>query len=805
MRMFRCRGLLLCASLVLSACQAPPSAPTPAPEATPARAVVTVVAPSPSPIPTDTPAPTPTPTPDPAGLRAEAAKLRFDGETRDAIARLQTAVRAFPAGSDLARDAAFELARAQYETGDPAGAAAALETLIAAEDPAPGSALSWTLLGRAREQLGDPAGAAAAYETALRVSPVISPYLNLWLGNYHLALNEPVSAALRYQAAAEAAPNLSSEFFRRERLAEAYLAAGQIDQALAQWDNIASRARFAAYRARIQWRAAQAALGAGRNPDGLTRARAVMDAYEQRAEAHEALKVLLDAGQTVDDLQRGRVNYHAGSHDAARDAFRRAIQRNDGRGNEIRLWAARNYMALGATDDALRNLDQTLRVASAAVVSETVSLKLSVLAGQRRLAEADGVLRQYQGRTEITRSAINALAAAHDAAGNNSTAIALYQSLGFQPEDDFRPAFRAAVLLRQSNRAAEAEAWMTQALAAAGTPALRARVGFWLGKVQLESGAVITGQRTLQTIVTEAPDSYEGVRAALILSGRSAQATGMQWQLPAANEGQAEAERWLRGWAGISDTLEIRVLPGQVISDVRFARGEALWQLGFEPEALDELGALLNDVADNPIALYALALDFRDRGAYRLSIQAADALMRRAPDPRPSALPLFVARLLHPVYYADLVRRHAEEFDVNPMLIFSVIRQESLFEPFAESSAAASGLMQVIPTTGAEIARELGWPADYSTVALSRPYVSVRYGSYYLAKQKRLFAGNVPAMLAAYNGGPGNALRWQERAGSDPDAFLEAVTFDETRRYLVAITINLAAYIRLYGTRATSP
>ncbi len=48
------------------------------------------------------------------------------------------------------------------------------------------------------------------------------------------------------------------------------------------------------------------------------------------------------------------------------------------------------------------------------------------------------------------------------------------------------------------------------------------------------------------------------------------------------------------------------------------------------------------------------------------------------------------------------------------------------------------------------------------------------------------------------NGGPGNALKWKERAGSDPDAFVETVTFEETRRYIVNITVNIAIYQRLY-------
>ncbi|GIV84529.1 MAG: hypothetical protein KatS3mg052_1536 [Candidatus Roseilinea sp.] len=89
--------------------------------------------------------------------------------------------------------------------------------------------------------------------------------------------------------------------------------------------------------------------------------------------------------------------------------------------------------------------------------------------------------------------------------------------------------------------------------------------------------------------------------------------------------------------------------------------------------------------------------------------------------------------------------RHAQEFGLDPLLLFSLIRQESLFEPFAVSSAAANGLMQVIPSTGREIHTDLNWPPNYTTADLQKPYVSVRFGSHYLAKQRRFFGGDLYA------------------------------------------------------------
>ena len=99
--------------------------------------------------------------------------------------------------------------------------------------------------------------------------------------------------------------------------------------------------------------------------------------------------------------------------------------------------------------------------------------------------------------------------------------------------------------------------------------------------------------------------------------------------------------------------------------------------------------------------------------------------------------------------------------------------------------------MQVIPPTGAEINAELGWPPGYETADLYRPYVSLRFGTHYLAKQRDQFDGRIDVALAAYNGGPGRAARWLESAGDDPDLFLELITLHEPRIYIQRIKEHL--------------
>jgi soluble lytic murein transglycosylase len=161
--------------------------------------------------------------------------------------------------------------------------------------------------------------------------------------------------------------------------------------------------------------------------------------------------------------------------------------------------------------------------------------------------------------------------------------------------------------------------------------------------------------------------------------------------------------------------------------------------------------------------------------------------------------PEFFSRIRFGTYYLDWVLPAAEYRNFDPLLVWALIRQESHFEGFAESGAAARGLMQIIPSTGAQLATDLGWPDEYTDDDLYRPYVSIVYGTTYLARQRQYFEDDLYNMLAAYNGGPGNTIGWNELAPNDPDLFLESVRIEETRNYIKLITENYYIYKWLYG------
>jgi soluble lytic murein transglycosylase len=106
--------------------------------------------------------------------------------------------------------------------------------------------------------------------------------------------------------------------------------------------------------------------------------------------------------------------------------------------------------------------------------------------------------------------------------------------------------------------------------------------------------------------------------------------------------------------------------------------------------------------------------------------------------------------------------------------------------------------MQIIPSTGQDIAARLGWPTDYTADDLDRPLVSITLGLDYLTDQLSYLQGDIYAALAGYNAGPGNANEWKKLSADDPDLFLEVIRWEEPRLYIQRIYENFTIYRKLY-------
>ena len=152
---------------------------------------------------------------------------------------------------------------------------------------------------------------------------------------------------------------------------------------------------------------------------------------------------------------------------------------------------------------------------------------------------------------------------------------------------------------------------------------------------------------------------------------------------------------------------------------------------------------------------------------------------------------------IYPYDYRSYIETSAARHHTDPYLVAALIKHESKFQPEAQSEGGAVGLMQLMPQTGAWIARQLGEPftEDY----LYDPALNIRYGVWYLAELEREFGGNDILALAAYNAGRGNVREWMERwHWNNAFSEIEAIPYPETRLYVRRVLEDREQYKRLY-------
>jgi soluble lytic murein transglycosylase len=345
-----------------------------------------------------------------------------------------------------------------------------------------------------------------------------------------------------------------------------------------------------------------------------------------------------------------------------------------------------------------------------------------------------------------------------------------------------------------------AAAIFQRALASATTLQDRAAAAFWQGKSQAASGDLTAAQATWELTANIDPTGYYSERARDILRQKPPFSPPEAFDLSADHLGErAQAEAWLRETFSIAPEEDLTTL-GPLLGDGRMFRGTELWELGLYEYARLEFEDLRLSLQSDPANSYRLANYLSDLGLYRSAILASRQVLNLAgmSDADTLGAPALFNHIRFGTYFADLIIPVAQEYQFHPLLIFSVVRQESAFEGFVRSSAGARGLMQIIPATGEEINTRLDWPENYTADDLYRPNVSIRMGNEYLAKWRDYFGGDLYAALAAYNGGPGNSIEWKKLANEDPDLFLEIVRFEETRNYIRSIYEIYNIYRRIY-------
>ena len=406
---------------------------------------------------------------------------------------------------------------------------------------------------------------------------------------------------------------------------------------------------------------------------------------------------------------------------------------------------------------------------------EAVSLRAVALSGLGRYEEAEMAYRSWLEETPEDEAAMSGLAHVLEHLDRPDEALSLYETV-----DTLDSQLAQAELLEVEDP--------DQALALyLGSPY---PVAWWSATTMLEEQERLTETLPIYTRLgkTDTHLADDAAYRLYVLARRLGD-----------EEARVEGEALLGGFG--LNWLALRATGREVMLDIApplpaagdeiLDRVRALESLGCEDLAWMEL-MLAARFRRSPEVDLAMAEALEQRG----HVVEAQAIAEAYLEDHPRAALAFW-QLSYPRPYSATVETAAAEFDVDPLLIWAIMRQESRYDPEALSYVGARGLMQVMPSTQTWIAEQMA--EDIPPGDAFSPEANIRMGAWFLRFLLDYFDGDLELGIAAYNGGAGSVETWQaDPLVSDRDDLLRWIGFGETREFLERVSRNYRVYQALY-------
>ncbi|MBD2090245.1 transglycosylase SLT domain-containing protein [Microcoleus sp. FACHB-1515] len=306
---------------------------------------------------------------------------------------------------------------------------------------------------------------------------------------------------------------------------------------------------------------------------------------------------------------------------------------------------------------------------------------------------------------------------------------------------------------------------------------------FWVGKWAQQLGQQQDAKTSFEYVLTHYPESYYAWRSASLLGLDVGDFTTVREKQPEVVKPTQRPDLP----AG-SQTLQELYRLGQ--DREAWAHWQVEFQSFMQPSVVEQFtdGVMRLGVGDNLNGIFMISsLRNREKAEDRSAYQDLKQQIS-------------YWQALYPFPYIGQINKWAKERKLNPMLVTGLIRQESRFEPKIESSAGALGLMQVMPGTADWISEQIG----VQSFQMTNPEDNIKFGTWYLDYTHREYSNNSLFAVASYNAGPGNIADWIDRFGfRDPDVFVEQIPFPETKGYVESVFGNYWNYLRLYNPKVS--
>lgn len=332
--------------------------------------------------------------------------------------------------------------------------------------------------------------------------------------------------------------------------------------------------------------------------------------------------------------------------------------------------------------------------------------------------------------------------------------------------------WRKAWILRQDEQKKSALTVFTTLLRTTKSPYLKARVLYWKGETQWDLNQKVAGIKTFNRIIREDPFGYYGLLAhrrlgktpdfhTNIIDNLSNVVTNINL-----NQEALETIRWLN------------VLNEKELST---------WFLRFQEKNLFRRKRKRRSDWLSYLSLQRAARNY---------FNVFQMMGNLEPHLKKYFLKNHTA-LFFPIEYETEIKAAIKKHNLSKALVFSLIRQESAFNPRARSSSDAFGLMQLIPSTARAMARRIKKP--YRGIRdLYHPNKNIRLGTYYLKHLFKKYDNSFILAVAAYNAGETQTRKWRATLSTtNPLEFIENITYEETRTYVRLLIRNFIFYNKI--------
>ncbi|MBD0372222.1 MAG: transglycosylase SLT domain-containing protein [Pyrinomonadaceae bacterium] len=675
----------------------------------------------------------------------------------DAVARIESA---YP-DTKAAGLARIIRARIRMKAGDYAGAVSMLESKVISSRTSLADYALW-LRGRALEQAGRKAEARAAYEQLARDFPTSTRAREAALRNAQMVVDDGQAAA---------APPLLKDLNEKNDpaalllSAKAYEQTGEQTKALGLYRRLYFFAPTSSESAEAA--SAIARLGSTTSPASAEEAMARADRLFEAKRNGDAAAAYMDAfsrfpsaATAQTQLRRGIAATNAKRTTDAVSALNSVPAGAGEQRAEALYYLSQAYAAAKQWDAARGALDELRRSFPQSPFTPRAMTNVGVIARDaKNTVEALNIFRQavaaYPERAEVAQAQFEIAWAAHEAKNYQESSRLLLEHLAVYADKNTDNRGRAGYwAARDSERAGKL------AEARAIYEAMQARYDAnWYGYLSKQRLETMNRNNTARG--NFAPDSIIGRAVANLQTVTVADETA----------GQAEMER--------------------------IARADELSITGADDLALEELDIAQTSAPASPRVNLAVARIYRTRED---NLRAFIELRKSYPDysqMKPEELTREEWDIFYPLSFWDIIVKEAQDKRLDPHQVAGLIRQESVFNPRARSSAKAYGLMQLLVPTGASMARKAGISQEITEQSLYEPRLNIQLGTQYMRDQFDKF-GRIEYVAVAYNAGPGRVPQWRASLPLEMDEFAEAIPFKETRGYVQGVVRNTLQYERLY-------